>query len=167
MTRPADSPPTRDARGRKNAFDRGFLDHFSHRDDADLFAGTRADVAGPWRVLPASPDGWGCYGLGADEPELTFREREYGLLAAAALPSVGYQGRFTFGPPDRAGRSPILDHGVEIGTAPYLDPDLLQALDVLGALAGDPASLAHLLEVAGPTALRRTGEILTHRLKGR
>lgn len=166
MTRPDDRshPP---ATGGRNAFDRAFLDRFSHLDDADLFAGSRADTAGPWQVLPASPDGWGCYGLGAEEAELTFHEREYALLAAAALPSVGYQGRFTYGPPDRSGRSPILDHGTEIGTAPYLDPDLLQALDVLGALAADPASLAHLLEVAGPNALRRTGEILTHRLKGR
>ncbi len=59
---------------------------------------------------------------------------------------------------------PLLRQGMEVGGLGISLAELAPALDTLETLLRSPASLALLLEAAGPTALARAGQALGLRL---
>lgn len=164
-----------------NAFSRLFLDlfqaceetHAAREDHPDgggesLF-GPFALYAGPWEVRPVPTAGWGCFARGEREPELTFDERAFALLAAAVLPALPRLGRFRHGVAlgREGGSEPVLLEGRErLGVARHHHDHLPEALGLMVHLVSDPASLAHLLEAAGSTSLERTGAVLADQLDG-
>jgi len=154
-----------------NAFAPEFLDQFDERDEPAT--SREASTAGPWRVVPIGPDRWGVLQDGDAEPYGVFKARELALLAAAMIPAAGREPRLlVFGEADPEGFPVGALHAtegrVEIqGWFSAFDPDSADCINNGLHLALSPASLALVLEAAGPAALRRAGAILAERLKAR
>ena len=170
-----------------NAFDPSFLEDLARR--GETASAQDAEMSGPWTVKPLPGNRWGVFrdweeadgegGDGADrngseplqgdDPEAVFDHREHALLTAAVLPATGRDPYFKLNPSDRPE-----GYGVEsvwgdrwvgtVGRVPRFHPEIIDALHVAESVVRSPVSLAHLLEAAGPTALRLAGRILRRKL---
>jgi hypothetical protein len=170
-----------------NAFDRSFLETLSRR--GEVVSAQDAEMSGPWTVKPMAGDRFGVFrdweeagedgnGEGGDgqsgasagdDPEAVFDNREHALLTAAVLPATGRDPYFKLNPVDRpegyAVESVWGDSWVKtVGRIQRFQPEILDALHVAETLVRSPVSLAHLLEAAGPTALKLAGRILRRKL---
>jgi hypothetical protein len=154
-----------------NAFASEFLDRLAEHDEAAT--SREASTAGPWRVVALGPDRWGVLQDGDAEPYGVFEARELALLAAAMIPAAGREPRLlVFGEAAPEGFPVGALHAaegrVEIqGWLSAFDADAADCVNNGLHLAASPASLALVLEAAGPAALRRAGAILAERLKAR
>jgi hypothetical protein len=136
-------------------FDPDFLRRLGEEDQPP---NVEAEAAGPWEVSPVA-DGWACTAAGAEEPRLVAREPHVALLAAVALPAAARSPRFTLG--EVVARPfPLLDSCRPAGSLAVFDPDLVAAMNVLGAVAASPVALALLLKVAGADAVERAGRLM-------
>jgi len=170
-----------------NAFDPSFLEDLAER--GETASAQDAEMSGPWTVKPMPGKRWGVFrdwedpdgegsngaasdasgGLQGDDPEAVFDHREHALLTAAVLPATGRDPLFKLNPVDRPE-----GYGVEsvwgdrwvgtVGRVPRFHPEIIDALHVAESIVRSPVSLAHLLEAAGPTALRLAGRILRRKL---
>ena len=154
-----------------NAFAPEFLDQLAEHDEPAT--SREASTAGPWRVVALGPDRWGVLQDGDAEPYGVFKARELALLAAAMIPAAGREPRLlVFGEAAAEGFPVGALHAaegrVEIqGWFSAFDQESADCVNNGLHLALSPASLALVLEAAGPTALRRAGAILAERLKAR
>jgi hypothetical protein len=154
-----------------NAFAPEFLDRLAEHDEPAT--AREASTAGPWRVVALGPGRWGVLQEGDAEPYGVFKARELALLAAAMIPAAGCEPRLlVFGEPAAEGFPVGALHAaegrVEIqGWLSVFDADAADCINNGLHLAACPASLALVLEAAGPTALRRAGAILAERLRAR
>jgi hypothetical protein len=154
-----------------NAFAPEFLDQFDEHDEPAT--SREASTAGPWRVVALGPDRWGVLQDGDAEPYGVFKVRELALLAAAMIPAAGREPRLlVFGEAAPEGFPVGALHAAEgrvevQGWLSAFDADAVDCINNGLHLAASPASLALVLEAAGPTALRRAGAILAERLKAR
>lgn len=170
-----------------NAFDPSFLEELARRGETP--SAQDAEMSGPWTVKPMPGNRWGVFrewedpdgeggngpaeessvGLRGDDPEAVFDHREHALLTAAVLPATGRDPLFKLNPVDRpegyAVESVWGDRWVgTVGRIPRFHPEIIDALHVAESVVRSPVSLAHLLEAAGPTALRLAGRILRRKL---
>lgn len=151
---------------REGVFRDDFLDRLDRRDQPPT---SQADTAGPWRVEAVGGDDgerrWACFALGDDEPEAVFCRRELALLAAAALPVSGAEGRLRL---EESERRPydVRELVGPVGTVSWWRDDLIRAMNHLAALVARPGELAYLLEAAGRDTLDRAGKILEERVRG-
>ena len=148
-----------------NAFTTPFLGRFEERDEP-LTAG-EADVAGPWFVEAIPGLGFGLFRAGESlargfRPAAVFPDRWLALLAAAVLPGTGRDSLLRLRKDAAADGyfEVALDDGAVVGRFELFDEPLLDAVNVVAALARSPWSLAYLMEAAGPLALERCGAIL-------
>jgi hypothetical protein len=154
-----------------NAFAPEFLDRLADHDEAAT--SRKASTAGPWRAVALGPDRWGVLQGGDAEPYGVFRARELALLAAAMIPAAGREPRLVVFGEAAAEGFPVgalhaAEERVEIqGWLSVFDEDAADCINNGLHLVASPASLALVLEAAGPTALRRAGAILAERLKAR
>ena len=153
-----------------NAFAPEFLDHFAEHDEPAT--SLEASTSGPWRVVALDRGRWGVLQEGDAAPHAVLKDRELALLAAAMLPATGRDVRLTLSDEAQAEGFPVGALGQSskpetVGWLATFDPETLVCLHSGLHLALSPASLALLLEAAGPTALRRAGAILAERLKAR
>ncbi len=153
-----------------NAFAPEFLDHFAEQDEPAT--SLEASTSGPWRVVTLDRGRWGVVQDGNAASLSEFKDRELALLAAAMVPATGRDVRLVLSDEAEPQGFPVsgLGQGSKPETVGWLatfDPETLVCLHSGLHLALSPASLALLLEAAGPTALRRAGAILAARLKAR
>jgi hypothetical protein len=154
-----------------NAFALDFLDRLAEHDEPAT--SREASTAGPWRVVALGPERWGVLQDGDAEPYGVFKPRELALLAAAMIPAAGREPRLlVFGEAAPEGFPVGALHAAEgraeiQGWLSAFDADAVDCINNGLHLAASPASLALVLEAAGPTALRRAGAILAERLKTR
>lgn len=145
----------------ENAFARAFLARLAGLDEPST--ALEAEAAGPWRLVPrgdlfALLRPW--ESLPGDRPRALFRERQAALLAAAALPAVGREPTYRLRPQRTAEGFALERSGDDAGHLTYFEEPLVQALNLLDALARSPVALARLLEAAGATALEAAGRAL-------
>jgi hypothetical protein len=154
-----------------NAFEDGFLRRFRQEDEPASAA--EADVAGPWRVEPASTsdgrEAFALWRLGerpawGDSPAALFLDRSTALLAAAVRPFVGRESFYELGKERWNGGFPLLRQGEAVGWIDLFDEDWAFGVNVLERFTRSPEAIAKLLEAAGPLALERAGRILRHRV---
>jgi hypothetical protein len=154
-----------------NAFEDGFLRRFRREDEPASAA--EADVAGPWRVEPASTsdgrEAFALWRLGerpawGDSPAALFLDRSTALLAAAVRPFVGREAFYELGKERWNGGFPLLRQGEAVGWIDLFDEDWAFGVNVLERFTRSPEAIAKLLEAAGPLALERAGRILRHRV---
>jgi hypothetical protein len=151
-----------------NAFFPSFLQRFLERDEPPN-AG-ESDVAGPWHIEEVPGLGFGLFREGESlargfHPQAVFPDRWLALIAAAMLPGTGRDPLFCLAKePDDQGYGVLLDDGSEVGHFVLFDEDLLEGMNNAAALLRSPASLAWLLEAAGPVTLERSGAILEERV---
>ncbi|HET9209009.1 MAG TPA: hypothetical protein VFR03_01350 [Thermoanaerobaculia bacterium] len=154
-----------------NAFEDGFLRRFRQEDEPASAA--EADVAGPWRVEPASTsdgrEAFALWRLGehpryGDSPSALFLDRSTALLAAAVRPFVGRESFYELGKDRWNGGFPLLRQGEAVGWIDLFDEDWAFGVNVLERFTRSPEAIAKLLEAAGPLALERAGRILRHRV---
>jgi hypothetical protein len=154
-----------------NAFEDGFLRRFRQEDEPA--AAAEADVAGPWRVEPASTsdgrEAFALWRLGerpqyGDSPSALFLDRSTALLAAAVRPFVGRETFYELGKERWNGGFPLLRQGEAVGWLDLFDEDWAFGVNVLERFTRSPEAIAQLLEAAGPLALEHAGRILRHRV---
>ena len=153
-----------------NAFSARFLHFFDESDEP--VTGSEADMAGPWSIEPVPGRGFGLFRAGESlargfRPTITFADRWLALLAAAALPGTGRDPLLALAvDPDPAGEGYAvrLDDGTVVGHAEQYDDALIEGINWAVNTIRHPASLAYLLEAAGPIALLRSGAILAERI---
>jgi hypothetical protein len=154
-----------------NAFEDGFLRRFRQEDEPASAA--EADVAGPWRVEPASTsdgrEAFVLWRLGerpawGDSPAALFLDRSTALLAAAVRPFVGRESFYELGKERWNGGFPLLRQGEAVGWIDLFDEDWAFGVNVLERFTRSPEAIAQLLEAAGPLALEHAGRILRHRV---
>ncbi|HEX4495073.1 MAG TPA: hypothetical protein VIE43_05325 [Thermoanaerobaculia bacterium] len=154
-----------------NAFAEEFLRRFVLEDEPASAA--QADVAGPWRIEPASTaDGREAFGVWrhgerpewGDAPAALFRERALALLAAAVRPFVGRDPFYELGKERWNGGFPLLRQGEAMGWVELFDENWAFGVNVLERFTRSPVALARLLQAAGPLALERAGRILSERV---
>src|SRR5262245_54557704 len=153
-----------------NAFSASFLHLFDERDEP--ITGSEADLAGPWSVAPVPGRGYGLFREGESlargfRPTITFADRWLALLAAAVLPGTGRDPLLSLaGDPDPGGEGYAvrLDDGTVVGHAEQYEDALIEGINAAVNLVRLPASLAYLLEAAGPIAVLRCGAILAERI---
>ena len=154
-----------------NAFEDGFLRRFRREDEPASAA--EADVAGPWRVEPASTsdgrEAFALWRLGerpawGDSPAALFLDRSTALLAAAVRPFVGRESFYELGKERWNGGFPLLRQGEAVGWIDLFDEDWAFGVNVLERFTRTPEAIAKLPEAAGPLALERAGRILRHRV---
>ena len=153
-----------------NAFASEFLTRFSEQDDPAT--SLEASTCGPWRVVALDRKGWGVLQDGDTAPQAVFKDRDLALLAAAMLPASGRDVRFVLHDEADEQGFPVGALGLAskpeiVGWLATFEAEMLDALHGGLHLVLSPASLALLLEAAGPTALRRAGALLVERLKAR
>src|SRR4051795_7162901 len=155
-----------------NAFEDGFLRRFRQEDEPASAA--EADVAGPWRIEPASAsDGreafalwrWGERPEYGDSSSALFLDRSTALIAAAVRPFVGRESFYELGKERWNGGFPLLRQGEMVGWIDLFDEDWAFGVNVLERFARSPLALARLLEAAGPLALERAGRILREQVQ--
>jgi hypothetical protein len=154
-----------------NAFEDGFLRRFRREDEPPSAA--EADVAGPWRVEPASTadgrEAFAVWRLGerpeyGDSPSAVFLDRPTAMIAAAVRPFVGREAFYALGKERWNGGFPLLRQGEAMGWIDLFDEDWAFGINVLERFTRSPDAVARLLEAAGPLALERAGRILRHRV---
>lgn len=154
-----------------NAFEDGFLRRFRQEDEPASAA--EADVAGPWRVEPASTsdgrEAFALWRLGerpqwGDSPAALFLDRSTALLAAAIRPFVGREAFYVLGKERWNGGFPLLRQGEAVGWIDLFDEDWAFGVNVLERFIRSPEAIAQLLEAAGPLALERAGRLLRRRV---
>src|SRR5262245_30851380 len=153
-----------------NAFSASFLNLFDERDEP--ITGSEADLAGPWSVESVPGRGFGLFRAGESlargfRPTITFADRWLALLAAAALPGTGRDPLLDLArDPDPAGEGYAvrLDDGTVVGHAEQFDEALIDGINAAVNMIRLPASVAYLLEAAGPVAVLRSGAIFAERI---
>lgn len=150
-----------------NAFTSEFLALIAERDEA--LTATAAEFGGPWKV-EATPAGFAVFRQWESRekrhaPEGIFRHRETALLVCAAFPAIGHEPFYRQADEQRGFGFPVEAVFGERGWRPMgslrcWNEDLIAALNVVESVVRSPMALAALLRAAGPTALRRVGEIL-------
>src|SRR4051794_11466453 len=113
-----------------NAFEDGFLRRFRQEDEPASAA--EADVAGPWRIEPASAsdgrEAFALWRLGerpeyGDSSSALFLDRSTALIAAAVRPFVGRETFYELGKERWNGGFPLLRPGEAGGWAPPFHED--------------------------------------------
>jgi hypothetical protein len=153
-----------------NAFNATFLRLFDERDEP--ITGSEADMAGPWSVEPIPGRGYGLFREGESlargfRPTITFADRWLALLAAAVLPGTGRDSLLSLaGDPDPGGDgyAVLLDDGTVVGHAGQFEETLIERINAAVDTIRHPASIAYLLEAAGPLAVLRSGAIFAQRI---
>ena len=153
-----------------NAFSASFLNLFDESDEP--ITGSEADMAGPWSVEPVPGRGYGLFREGESpargfRPTIIFADRWLALLAAAVLPGTGRDPLLTLAgdpDPDGEGYAVRLDDGTVVGHAEQYEEALIEGINSAVNMIRLPASVAYLLEAAGPVALLRSGAILAERI---
>ena len=147
-----------------NVFAPSFLARIGERDEPPT-AG-EADSAGPWFIEEIPDRGYGLFRAGEGRargfrPAAVFPDRWLALLVKAVIPGTGRDALLSLAKEaDSYGYAVTLDDGAEVGHFELFDEALLDGMNVVAALLRSPASLACLLEAAGPVALERCGAIL-------
>jgi hypothetical protein len=151
-----------------NAFSSPFLQRFLEQDETP--AAGEADVAGPWHIEQIPGAGYGLFREGESLargflPAAVFPDRWPALIAAAMLPGTGREPLFRLQKDaGEEGFAVELEDGTPVGQFTLFDENLLDGMNNAAALLRSPASLAWLLEAAGPLTLERAGAILEERV---
>lgn len=150
-----------------NAFTEEYLKLLSHRDEP--LTAAEADTAGPWH-LEAHPQGWAVLRQGesleaGSAPTALFQKKDAARLLAAVLPGTGRRPRYRLGKDAESLGYPLLDDGRVAGHLRFFDEDLVNALNVVDALASMPRDLAWLIDGAGGLALDHAGKIALERAR--
>jgi hypothetical protein len=152
---------------RGNVFTPEYLGVLAREDEPGW--AVEGELAGPWRVVEASPGCWEVVRLWAGPaeggtPRVSTTDRETALLFAATLPAVGRAPLFRTVETTAVGRLVVESEGRTVAELTALGEEAAATAHVAACLARSPWALALLLQAAGTAVQREVGEILFRNL---
>lgn len=144
-----------------NAFDSGFLESHSQRDQPPH---PEASSEGPWRVVrlhgaPPKTPRWACWARGESRPRVVVDREDLAHRIAAALVLADRLPRYRV-EEDAEGRIHLLENDRVVGTLHGWSDDLPRILTALTDLQLRPLPFAHFLASTGDETLVRAGRIV-------